>query len=105
MALTAKKPTVVVPNYRVIWTTDSVRSSFRKSRDESDLTNERAVSKLVATRLPKLVASLQKMGLTKQTGKHRPLRLPVDDDALKALSKASHSTQMPLTTLLRLCIQ
>jgi hypothetical protein len=99
---TKKAP--MAPNYRVIWITDSIRGSFRRHRDESRLTNERAISKLVDTRLPKLVASLQKLGLTKQGSKHRPLRLPIDDASLDALNKASHATNMPLTTLLRLVI-
>jgi hypothetical protein len=103
MKRTAKKP-MSSSQHRVIWVTDALRNSFRKERDSADLTNEKAIEKLVSTRLPKLVASLQKLGLTKQGSKHRPLRLPIDDTSLAALSKASQQTEVPLVTLLRLII-
>lgn len=104
MKRTSKKPTTPTVQHRVIWVTDALRNSFRKHRDEADLTNEVAIEKLVATKLPKLVKSLNQLGLTKQGSKHRPLRLPIDDASLEALSKASHATNMPLTRLLELVI-
>ncbi len=83
----------------MIWIDEPAHGRFRKK-----LTNESCVEKLVETRLPTLVESLNKLGLTAYTGKHRPMRLPIDDESLKLLGNASHATQMPLTTLMRLVI-
>lgn len=100
-----RKPTkLAAPTFRVLRFTEPEREHFRSARDKANLTNLDFVTLAVSDRLPKLVDALAMLGVVREDGKRRPIRLPITDTSLAAVREAASNTGLPSVLLLRLCL-
>jgi hypothetical protein len=92
------------PAFRVLRFTEPQREQFRSTRDKANLTNLDYVTLAVRDKLPKLVDALATLGVVREDGKRRPVRLPITDTTLAAVREASNNTGLPSVLILRLCL-
>lgn len=85
--------------YRVYDLPEGLRAKLRTKRTKAAATTSQIVQMATADCLPKLVVALRELGF-RPGGKTRPARLPMTDDCIRKLKRASKKTGMPACRLL-----
>jgi hypothetical protein len=85
--------------YRVYDLPEGLRAKLRTKRTKTAATMSEIVQTATADSLPKLVVALRELGF-RPSGKTRPARLPMTDDSIRKLKRASKQTGLPACRLL-----
>lgn len=75
--------------YRVYRIPESLRKAVKAKREASGTNTKAILDGAISDALPKVLAALQSVGLRMTKSKIRPVRWPVDDELLGALSVCS----------------
>jgi hypothetical protein len=91
--------------YRTYHLPSQVRKNMADKRRQFGLTVAEFMSQAISNELPHITLELEQVGLPTATSKQdRPARLPLSDELLAALKRASNKTGIPASRLLVACV-
>ena len=89
--------------FRVYHLPETTRRQLKQVRVKHNVRNQDVLLSAVTKELPKIVATLKKLGI-RPLQKTRPARLAVDADLLGALRVGSAQTGVPASRLVAACL-
>ena len=91
--------------YRVFYLDDPLINQIKLSREKRGQTMREFCADAIDTEAQKLAKALLDLGVQSTTADTRPVRLPLSDSLLETLHECRDLTDLPMSTVLTLCLR